>query len=80
MPSVLDANDPSTTLASLLAKARAGEEVLLQVDGRPIARVVPAGEVDRDRELGFGMFQGRIWMSDDFEAPLNEEELREWER
>jgi len=26
------------------------------------------------------MFKGQVWMADDFNASLSEEELREWER
>lgn len=70
---VIDAKD---RFAELLARARAGEEIVLAEGGKPVARLGPAPESPRRK--GFGMFKGQIWISEDFNAPLTEEELKEW--
>jgi prevent-host-death family protein len=54
-------------LSRILAKVQAGEEVLIAKGGEPIARIVPVHSPktripDRDK--------GRIWVADDFDAPL----------
>jgi antitoxin (DNA-binding transcriptional repressor) of toxin-antitoxin stability system len=63
----------------LLARLRAGEEVTLAEHGEPIAQIVPVGPAP-SRRTGYGMFKGQLWIADDFDAPLPEEELREWEK
>lgn len=58
--------------------APGGEEITIAEAGQPVAMIIPATRQARQR--AFGMFKGQVWMSDDFNAPLSEEELREWER
>lgn len=65
-------------LAELVQRARAGEEIVIVEDGRPLARLVSA-DADEQRR-GFGMFKGEVWVAEDFDAPLSEEELGEWEK
>jgi prevent-host-death family protein len=72
----LDAKEASGKLTDLLARARAGEEVVIVEEGKPAVRLVPAE--DSPRRKGQGMFKGQVRMSDDFNAPLNPEELKEW--
>lgn len=57
-----------THLSSLLEEVAAGEEILIAKAGKPVARLVPLEKPDV-RET-FGMLKGKIWMSDDFDAPL----------
>ncbi|MGB7158572.1 MAG: type II toxin-antitoxin system prevent-host-death family antitoxin [Tepidisphaeraceae bacterium] len=71
----LDVQEAAPKLADLVARARAGEEVVISQEGKPAVRLVPAEENPRERV--FGMFKGKIWMSDDFQAPLTDEELKD---
>jgi prevent-host-death family protein len=57
-----------TPLSSLLDEVAAGEEIVIVKAGKPIARLVPL-ENPNVRKT-FGMLKGKIWMSDDFDAPL----------
>src|SRR5436305_232419 len=50
--------------------------VLAEVAAAP----TPSAMEEADRSIGFGAFKGKIWISDDFDAPMTEEELREWEK
>jgi len=68
---ILDIHDTSTSISELVAKAVAGDEVLISKDGQAVARLVslrePGPEVDRMK--AFGMFKGRIHM-EHFDDPL----------
>lgn len=47
----------------ILQKALNGEEVIIERDGKPVAKVSPIKDDDAD---WFGMDDGRIWIADDF--------------
>jgi prevent-host-death family protein len=66
-----------THLARLIDQVNAGEEVVITRHGRPVARLVPAEVAKPKRKLG--TLKGKIWMSDDFDAPLPEEMLKLFE-
>jgi prevent-host-death family protein len=57
-----------THLSSLLEEVAAGEEIIIAKAGKPLARLVPLEKPDVRKT--FGMLKGKIWMSDDFDAPL----------
>jgi antitoxin (DNA-binding transcriptional repressor) of toxin-antitoxin stability system len=62
----------------LLARARAGEEIVLDDQGGSVVKLGPASGPARTRI--FGEFAGKVKMADDFAAPMSENELAEWER
>jgi prevent-host-death family protein len=76
MAAQLDIAEAKLRWDELLARARSGEEILLAEGGKPVVKLVPADENPRAR--AFGMFEGKVWMSDDFQAPLTDEELKDW--
>ncbi len=57
-------------LEQLLAQVAAGDEVVFEADGKPIARLVP---VDTSVPRKAGLREGQGWMSEDFDAPLPDE-------
>lgn len=63
-----------THLSSLVEEAAAGEEIIIAKAGKPIARLVslPKG----DFRKSFGAWKGKVWIGDDFDAPLPPEILR----
>lgn len=65
---VVGVGEAKTHLSRLLRQVAAGEDVVIERDGTPIARLVPIEP--QVRELGFD--RGKIWMSDDFDDPLPE--------
>jgi antitoxin (DNA-binding transcriptional repressor) of toxin-antitoxin stability system len=62
----------------LLARARSGEEIVLDDGGKPVVKLGPVSEVSSQRV--FGEFAGKVQISDDFTVPLSENELKEWEK
>lgn len=60
---------------SLLGKIEAGEEIILEKAGKPIARVIP---IRKKGKRVLGKEKGKIWMSDDFDAPLPKDVLSEF--
>jgi len=66
-----------TTLSKLVARAEAGEEIVIARAGTPVVKLVPIAPVKPKRQ--FGAMKGRIALDDSFFEPLPEEELRAWE-
>jgi prevent-host-death family protein len=60
-----------THLSELVDRAAAGEEIVIAKAGQPKAMLVPLPSKKKKRELGF--WRGKVWISDDFDAPLPEE-------
>ena len=73
----VDCHDVASRFADLLARVRSGEEITIADAGRPIAKLVP---VAGPRRPEFGALKGMMEIGDDFNDPLPEEELREWEK
>jgi len=63
-------HEAKTHLSRLVERVEAGEEVVIARAGRPVARLVPY-RVHRAPRVP-GAWEGQIWMSDDFDAPLPE--------
>ncbi len=66
-----------THLSRLLVRVNAGEEVVIAKAGKPIARLVPFSRPSRNR-IG-GLDRGRLQIAEDFDAPLPEDVLRDFE-
>ncbi len=69
-------HEAKTHLSQLLKRVAAGEEILIARGGKPIARLIPV-EGQRPRVLGrdVGLFQ----IPEDFDAPLPEAVLKDFE-
>ncbi|MEO0840482.1 MAG: DUF2281 domain-containing protein, partial [Rivularia sp. (in: cyanobacteria)] len=63
-------NSPETLFQTVLD----GDEVVITQDNQPILKIVRVNQPKKRRQSGSA--KGLIWMSDDFDAPL--EELREY--
>jgi prevent-host-death family protein len=70
-------HEAKTNLSRLLERVAAGEEVVIAKAGVPVARLVPARRPAGERPLGFE--KGRVFIPDDFDAPLPEDVLRTFE-
>jgi len=70
-------HEAKTHLSRLLDQVAAGEEVILAKAGVPVARIVPVVHPPGERELGTE--RGRVFIADDFDAPLPEELLGSFE-
>ncbi|MGH7526290.1 MAG: type II toxin-antitoxin system Phd/YefM family antitoxin [Gemmatimonadales bacterium] len=69
--------EAKTNLSRLVDRAAAGEEIVIAKSGRPLARLVPLEDNRALRVPGKG--KGRWRVSRDFDAPLPEKVLREFE-
>ncbi len=57
-------------LARLVEAALTGEEVIIARSGTPLVRLVPVRSPKQRRQLGLDA--GKIFISDDFDAPMPE--------
>ena len=65
-----------THLSRLLDEVAKGDEIEITNRGRVVARLVPA-----ERPLpNYGFDAGRVWIAEDFDAPLPEDLLTAFER
>jgi prevent-host-death family protein len=70
-------HEAKTHLSRLLARVAKGEEVVIAKAGKPVARLVPV--VARPERRSLGTERGRIWIADDFDAPLPDDVLKTFE-
>jgi len=75
--SVINVHAAKTQLSRLLDAAAAGEEVIIAKAGKPVARLVPIDATPPPRRLG--ILDGKIHVPDDFDDPLPEEIIAEFE-
>ena len=73
----VNVHEAKTHLSRLLVEVENGGEVTIARAGRPVARLVPAGPQPK-RELG--LERGQIWISPDFDEPMPDAWLDEWEQ
>lgn len=72
MSTSINVHDAKTHFSELLERVRGGEEIIISKAGRPVARLVPLAPPG-DRVPGSRA--GRMWMADDFDAPLPDDFL-----
>lgn len=70
-------HEAKTHLSRLLSRVASGEEIVISRAGKPIARLVPIG-APVSRQLGRDV--GLFTVPDDFDQPLPEDVLAEFER
>ncbi len=70
-------HEAKTHFSKLIRRVMCGEEVVIASAGKPVARLVPYEATMSVRIPG--RFQGRIRIADDFDAPLPEEVLAQFE-
>lgn len=78
MSEMFNVHEAKTHLSQLLARVAQGEEIIIAKAGKPVARLVPATEALQQRVPGSA--RGRITISPDFDAPLPEDVLKEFEQ
>ena len=65
--------EAKSQLSSLVERAAKGEEIIIAKNGAPMARLVRYESTKRRRVPGCG--KGKIWIADDFDAPLPDDIL-----
>jgi prevent-host-death family protein len=76
MPTI-DLYEAKTHLSKLVDQAAAGTDVIIARAGKPVARLTRLDEPKR--KIRFGLLKGKIKIARDFDAPLPEEILAEFE-
>src|SRR5437763_1515394 len=71
--SVVTVHQAKTNLSRLIKKACEGEEVIIARGSKPVARLVPIGEIKGKRQPG--SWKGKLRVGPDFFEPLPEPEL-----
>lgn len=66
-----------TNLSALVARAEAGEEIVLARGETPAVRLVPVPREQPGRRPG--RLEGKIWIGPEFFEPLPDDELAAWE-
>ena len=66
----IDVGDLEPQLAELLLWIKDGHEVVLTQHQLPVARLVPTADEQSERIPG--LHAGAAWISDDFDAPLDD--------
>ena len=61
--------DAKARLPQLVRETLAGAEVIIAKDNKPVVKLVPVSGAGRRKP---GTAKGLIWMSEDFDAPLEE--------
>lgn len=62
--------EAKTRLSELVDEAAGGREFTIAKSGKPMARLVPLVPPNLRAKRKPGGGKGRVWMSDDFDAPL----------
>ena len=70
---VANMHEAKTQLSALVARAEAGEDVVIARAGQPAVRLTPVREEGPTWVQRIdGALAGRIWMTEDFDAPMPE--------
>lgn len=74
----INMHQAKTELSKLVARAEAGEEIIIARRNKPVAKIVAVTEAARKPRKP-GALKGQFSVPDSFFDPLPEEELRAWE-
>jgi prevent-host-death family protein len=75
--SIVTIHQAKTNLSRLIQKASEGEEVIIARGSKPVARLVPLGEIKGKRQPG--SLKGTLLVGPEFFEPLPPDELVGWE-
>ncbi|HET8657268.1 MAG TPA: type II toxin-antitoxin system prevent-host-death family antitoxin [Longimicrobiaceae bacterium] len=73
---IVNVHAAKTHLSKLIARACAGEEIVIARDSQPMVRLVPVAREEPKRQRG--SLEGQVVVPDSFFDPLPEEELEAW--
>ncbi|MBV9303150.1 MAG: type II toxin-antitoxin system Phd/YefM family antitoxin [Acidobacteriaceae bacterium] len=73
---VVTVHQAKTNLSRLIQKAAGGEEIIISRGSKPVARLLPVGEVKGKRQPG--SLKGKLFVGPEFFEPLPAEELSAW--
>jgi prevent-host-death family protein len=74
---IINIHEAKTHLSRIVDEVAAGSEVIIAKAGKPMARLMPLTGVPRAKKLG--LLKGKIKVPDDFNAPLSEDVIADFE-
>jgi prevent-host-death family protein len=74
----VNVHEAKTHFSKLLGRVEQGEEIVIARAGRPVARLSPVSPASKKRVLGGA--RGQVWIADDFDAPLPDAVLSDFEQ
>jgi prevent-host-death family protein len=77
-PQTVNIYEAKTKLSKLVDLAAAGQEIIIARAGKPVARLTNLDNKHK-RVTGLGALKGKGWIADDFDAPLPDHILAEFE-
>jgi len=73
----INIHEAKTHLSRLVEEAAGGDDIIIAKAGKPVARLVALDQAPRPRRRG--RLKGKIWIADDFDAPLPVEVIAAFE-
>ena len=69
----IDISEAKEKLLELIEAAKRGEEIAITQDNQPVVKLVGIPPANKERwQSKAGSAKGMVWMSDDFDEPLEE--------
>ena len=78
MTTIVNMHEAKTHFSKLIERVRRGEEIIVAKAGKPVAKLLPIAQGAQVRVPGSA--RGKITLSADFDAPLPDELLDDFER
>lgn len=73
---IVNMHEAKTHFSKLVDSVLHGNEILIAMAGKPVAKL---GPIKKKKERRFGVMKGKIKIHKDFDAPLSEELLTDFE-
>ena len=67
---IVNMSDAKSNCSKLVQRAAAGEDIVIANHGKPVAMLTRLPP--KHRKMPWGIFEGKIHMTDDFDEPLEE--------
>ena len=71
----VNVHEAKAHLSEYLAAVERGEEIIIARRNKPVARLVAVEPEKPKKRRLFGLAKGKVWISEDFNAPLDDELL-----
>ncbi len=76
---IVNVHEAKAHLSEYLAAVERGEEIVIARRNKPVAKLVRVEPERPQKRRPFGLAMGKVWVAEDFNAPMSEEELALWE-
>ncbi len=71
----VNVHEAKAHLSEYLAAVERGEEIIIARRNKPVARLVAVKPEPPKKRRPFGLAKGKVWISEDFNEPLDDELL-----